>query len=272
MATREENLQAAHKMLEEQVAELRTSDAWVAWLRFGARFHSYSFNNLLMILAQRPTATHVAGFRRWQDLGRQVRKGEHGIAIYAPIIRKLREDEEGYPGQRLVGFRLTYVFDVEQTDGEAIPSSPAASIGPLSGTAPDGLWDSLATIVTGNDYRLTRGDCGDAYGWTDFTARRIQVRADVDDLQAVKTLIHEIAHMWMHKPGSTCRGLGEVEAESVAFVVATHLGLDTSTYSFPYVAHWGDDDDVAKTGQNVIKTAHRIIDHLEKAAVATVAA
>src|SRR5262249_15236013 len=117
--------------LAAAVDALVSSDQWTAWLESRARFHDYSFGNIMLIAFQRPDATQVAGYKAWQSMGRQVRKGEHGIAILAPIVRRVKDEETGKyqdarddAGQRVVRFRTLYVFDVEQTYGDELPEAP----------------------------------------------------------------------------------------------------------------------------------------------------
>lgn len=251
-----------HSTLEQGVAALVDGDAWKAWLGVQSKFHRYSFNNTLLILAQCPEATQVAGYRTWQGMGRQVRKGSKSIGILAPMFAKAK-DAEGKDEKRLVGFRAVSVFDVSQTDGDPLPTSGVAL---LEGEAPEGLWDALAAQVEANGYALERGDCGGANGWTNGTAKVIRVRDDVSDGQAVKTLAHEVAHMMLHMDGDeamTHRGIAEVEAESVAFIVAGAHGMDTSGYSFAYIGGWAgkaEADAVRATGERVQRTARKIIE------------
>jgi antirestriction protein ArdC len=287
----QEKLTALHETLRTQVDQLVHGRPWQEWLAFASRFHTYSFRNLLLILAQNPEATLVAGYTTWQKLGRQVRKGETGIQIYAPVTARRgtsdpREPDPQNPdtaeGPRadppapdtqktnrgITGVKVAHVFDVTQTDGDPVPQQPLPTL--LAGQAPDGLWDALAHLAETRGYTVQRGDCDGANGRTYFDAKTVRVRADVDDAQAVKTLAHELGHVLLHDNGVAtlvCRGVVEVEAESVAFLVAAHHGLDTASYTFPYVATWAErtGEDPAKvvhtTGQRVITAAHHILEH-----------
>jgi len=298
-----DKLTALHERLTEQVAALRTGQDWRAWLDVAGRFHTYSFNNTLLIYAQNPEATAVAGYGAWKALGRQVDKGERGIQILAPVIRRTHRDDQtsgteeksvgraaaergrstppapAPPGEdaaavgerRVAGYRVAYVWDVTQTSGDPLPTRPLPQL--LGGQAPPGLWDALATVVTDHGFTLQRGDCGPANGWTNFTTHTVRVRDDVDDAQAVKTLAHELGHVLLHHPtdpdhSSTadCRGRGEVEAESVAYLVAAEHGLATDGYTFAYVAGWAADVDherpedvVRDTGTRVLTAARTIL-------------
>ena len=282
-AARTATLESMHAQLVERVSSLDSSQEWGAWLRFANSFHQYSFNNTVLIWAQKPEATMVAGYRAWQAKGRQVRRGEAAIRVLGPVTaRQPRLDdhgrrvtgEDGKPVQevRVVGVKPVSVFDVSQTDGDPLPEPPQAQM--LTGQAPAGLWDALQTFVESRDYTVSRGDCPDgANGATMFDQRQVLVRADVDDAQAVKTLAHEAGHVLMHPPEQrepfACRGIVEVEAESVAFMVTAAHGLDSSQYTFNYLTGWAHqaaapdgpsvEDLVRATGQRVITAADQIL-------------
>jgi len=269
-----DRLETLHKELAAGVAALVTSDDWLAWLKVAAKFRRYSFNNQMLILLQCPEATHVAGFRAWQEMGRQVRKGEKSLGIFAPSTRKVRDETTGEESRRVVGYRVVSVFDVSQTDGDPLPEPVRPVL--LDGEAPAGLWDALAALVTGDGYALERGDCGQANGWTKADPPTVRVRDDVSDAQAAKTLAHELAHVRLHMAPDynygQHRGLAEVEAESVAYLVAAAHGLPTGGYSLPYVAGWGEDAAVVTaTASRVIATARAILAVTDAEAV-TVAA
>jgi len=265
-AAREERLEALHEMLVKKTAELTTSEGWMAYLNFASKFRQYSLNNTLLILCQRPDATHVASYKKWAELGRQVRKGERSMAIFAPMTRR-KEDADGKERTYVSGFRAVPFFDIAQTDGDPVPEPVLPAL--LDGEAPAGLWESLSTIVDASGYHIERGDCHGANGFTRPSERLIMVRDDVSDAQAVKTLAHETAHMLMHcgeEGGLTAdamlhRSIAEVEAESVAHIVATVHGLPTEDYSLPYISGWSDGkpEAVAATADRVLRTAKQIL-------------
>jgi DNA primase catalytic core len=291
---REDRLGALHRQLADGVAAIRDGAAWHAWLDVAARFHHYSFGNQVLIAAQRPDATLVAGYRAWQGMGRHVRKGEKALWVLAPVTVRRGTDAQGVPDAtqlsdplttgadtdpstradwsrgRVVGFRGAPVFDVAQTEGEPLPAPPRAEL--LAGQAPPGLWDTLAGVLTARGFALTRCPdataIGGANGITDFGTRTVTLRADVDEAQAVKTLAHEVGHVLLHHPGDpgaaapACRGLVEVEAESVAYLVTAHHGLDTAGYTFAYVAGWAGQDPgaVQHTASRVLGAARQLID------------
>ena len=285
-AERREQLEQWQSRLAEQVTDLVNGDQWQRWLEVASRFHRYSFRNSVMILIQCEDATAVAGYQAWKTLfGRQVNRGETGIRILAPVTKRFDKvtpdgrpvlDEKGRPdsGTRLVGVRLATVFDISQTSGPDLPAQPLPTL--LTGEAPAGLWDGLKGFVEEQGFRVTRGDCGGANGITDFTTGEVRVRADIDDAAAVKTLAHEAGHCVLHGPEGrdgqpVCRGRGEVEAESVAYLLTRAHGLDSGQYTFTYVAGWAEQaqkaappgtslaDIVSATGSRVIHAADTIL-------------
>jgi DNA primase len=270
---REAKLAALHARLADEISALRTSEQWTAWLKVASRFHDYSFNNTLLILAQRPDATTVAGYRAWQALGRQVNKGEKGLQILAPILKRTTDPDtpDDPPRAKVVGYRVTHVWDVSQTTGKPLPEKSKPQL--LEGSAPDGLWDRLTLLVQERGFAVERGDCRDANGLTNFAERTVRVRTDVDEAQAVKTLAHELGHVLLHEPSDgaavvACRGVAEVEAESVAYLVATSHDLDVGAYAFPYVLSWAGsveatapEDVVRQVGQRVLRAAGIVLDH-----------
>jgi DNA primase len=245
-----------HAQLAEGVASLTDSDAWARMLKVSSRFHHYSFGNLKLIGLQCPDATRVAGYKTWQSLGRQVRKSEVGIRIFAPITRKVENDNDEVD-RIAVFFKSVSVFDVSQTDGDELPEPCHL----LAGDAPSAVWAKLAEQVASAGFSLDRGPCGPANGCTDYSGRTVTVRPDVDPAQATKTLAHELAHVLLHEPADALsREQREVEAESVAFIVCKSLGVDSEDYSFGYVASWGTDTDlISKTAGRVIATARTIL-------------
>lgn len=266
-----DKLRAAHSKLQEAVAEIASGEDWKRMLQVAAKFHNYSFNNQLMIFLQRPDATVVAGFNRWKSLGRFVKKGEKGLAIFAPCKYKTKaEDDEGNDKsfQQVRGFRVVHVFDISQTDGDDLPDMDAVRPKLLCGDAPEGIWDALVTQANGAGYQVTRERRGSENGYCDFLNKKIAVRPDVAPAQALKTLIHELGHAILHSEGPvTSREVAETEVESVAYIVCDAIGLDTGDYSFPYIARWagGSEDLIKGTAERVMRCAKHILTSLEKA-------
>jgi hypothetical protein len=271
-------VQLAVANLRAGVEKIQSGDEWQRALDVQARFHSYSFGNCTLIWSQRPDATRVAGFNAWKKLGRSVKKGEKGIVILAPagVGRREVERPDGSTDERTwLRFRVAHVFDILQTEGEPLASftrplrlddaSFASSVDELRKVAlalPGG-------VVSGIEVR-PRGaaDPRGAGGWYNLTTRAIVVVTDgATHAQQFKTLVHEIAHAILHPAAEHhAQPVREVEAESVAYVVCSALGLDSSSYSFPYVSHWASGDNAAKlvqqSGERIAKTARAILDAL----------
>ena len=234
---RQAKLDEAHNRLVQAVGELRSSDDWLRYLAAMNRFHRYSASNVLLIVIQRPDATQVAGYTTWKALGRQVNKGAKGIAIFAPVTAKRTVENDEAPAdtdtepgtvKRIVGFRLTYVFDVADTSGDPLPQVPSARL--LDGDAPTQMWDALATQVVGAGFTVQLVDeidsCPGAHGVSDMLAKTVQVATTGRSKAAqAKCLAHELAHVLLHRGVDyrAERGRFEVEAESVAYLVS--LGL-----------------------------------------------
>lgn len=304
-AAREARLEELHEQLTGAVEQLVTGEDWARMLSFAARFRSRSFNNTLLIWAQHqaafeqgrvaePFPTYVAGYRQWQGLDRQVVKGQAGYMIFAPVTarfasanpsdplswRRLAAREKRRAGEversRMVGVKPAYVWDVSQTDGAPIPEAPAPTL--LEGEAPEGLWEGLAAQVRTAGFDPLRVPDASAIhganGVTNYATKTVSVRADMSDAAQVKTLAHELAHVLLHGPDNAeargHRGVGEVEAESVALMVGAAHGIDTSIYTVPYVSGWASSvkdtslvEVVKATGERVRKTASEILDQLD---------
>ncbi|WP_308468466.1 ArdC-like ssDNA-binding domain-containing protein [Rathayibacter soli] len=301
---REAKLEVLHERLAGAVEALVSGEDWKRALEFAARFRARSFNNTLLIWTQHldafekgrvpePSPSYVAGFKQWQTLGRQISAGQAGYMILAPVTgrfatatpqdgqswRRLGRFEKPRPGEtvrsRMVGAKPAYVWDLSQTTGDVLPETPRPNL--LQGEAPEGLWDGLAALVAAEGFALLRvpheGMIGGANGLTDYLARTVAVRENMDLAAQVKTLAHELAHVRMHGPGNedavVHRGIGEVEADSVALMVGAAHGMDTSSYTVPYVSGWAATVEgktpvevVQATGERVRKTAAAILDAL----------
>lgn len=247
---------------------LVSSERWTAWLESRARFHDYSFGNVMLIAFQRPDATQVAGYKAWQSMGRQVRKGEKGIAILAPIVRRVK-DEDGETrevrddsGRRVVGFRTVYVFDVAQTDGEELPEAPCRRLEGDSGLTDAA--DALAGHARAEGLEVARETVpGSANGYIDRSGRCVVIDAGLSRDQSLKTLVHELAHWHDLGPETALysRPDAEIVAESTAYVVGHAIGLDTSEYSAGYVAAWagGDATKLHALAERIDKAARLVL-------------
>lgn len=288
-AKREEELQQTLQRLEEGVEEIFTSGKYMEYLTVMSHFHNYSFNNCMLIAWQRPDATLVAGYRAWQDkFGRHVKKGERGIRILSPIVvkGKLPEDEQHDTGdpdaekaeaKRLVGFRLATVFDVSQTEGRDLPSM---GVDELQGDVGEfeTVMDAIGKI---SKYPISFKEIsGGAKGFFSHAdPKRIVIQEGMPQAQTLKTAVHELAHSVMHdfEPEDKSRPLPdrntrEVQAESVAFVVSNWLGLDTSDYSFGYIASWSSGKEISELRaslDDVRLASHGIIDGIEEQILGT---
>jgi len=260
----------ARERLVDAVDALVSSDGWKAWLDSRARFHAYSFGNTMLIGFQCPDATLVAGFKAWQGMGRQVRKGEKGIAILAPMVRKVKSAEGESveigddSGRRVVGFRTVYVFDVAQTDGDALPEAPVSL--PVGGRQADymalqDLAEAEHLTVTTDD--MSGGKNGELNRETWTITLGTHLFETGTPAARIKTLTHELAHWFDLGPGASVmeRDAAEIVAEAVAYIVGQRLGLDTSSYSAGYVASWagGDSQKLQKLAERIDKAARPIL-------------
>ena len=275
--SRADRVKAITDKLEAGIAALFQSETYKAYLSTMAKFHNYSLNNTLLIAMQKPDATLVAGYQAWQKQHqRHVRKGEKGIQIIAPSPYKAKKEREvldpttgrpkldaqGKPVKETVeveypAFRVATVFDVSQTEGKELPS---LGVDELSGKV-DGYSRLLTALkeICPVPIGFEQIESG-AKGYYHTTEQRIALQEGMSEMQTVKTLIHEMAHQKLHshekeKPREerlTARSK-EVEAESVAYTVCQHFGIDTSDYSFGYIAGWSSGKETAELKESLGK-------------------
>jgi antirestriction protein ArdC len=238
----EQAREVASKAIERlgQALESGQSGALKQYLEALARFHRYSWHNVILIATQKPAATYVAGFKAWHKLGRFVKKGEKGIMILAPVVRRKAEDAEPAEtdeSSTAVGFYAAYVFDISQTDGRELPE-----IGGVSGDPRD-YRECLGEFVLGLGIALEYSEAiAPARGVS--SGGKITLLPGLSPAEEFATLAHELAHEMMHRAErrtSTTKCIRETEAEAVAFVVCSAIGLDTGTAAQDYIGLYGGD-------------------------------
>ncbi len=260
------------QQLEAGIEGILDDDGFARYLQVMARFPGYSPTNVALILIQQPEATRVAGYRMWQSLGRQVRKGETGIKIFVPFRRRVTRatdpeegsEEEEVQKQRaplgaVTGFGLGTVFDIAQSEGDPLPEPP--TVQEIAGTSDLGMAIDLrlSRWLIDEGLTLTKEETGGARGFYRPSTRTIALSHIGSGDQQTKTLVHEAAHYVADHRGQVERRDAETVAESSAFVVLTHFGLDTSGYSFPYVATWAEDRQVLKRNLGEIQGVSRTL-------------
>lgn len=258
--------------LEQGITKLFDSDRYKEYLNVMSKFHNYSLNNTLLIAMQKPDATYIAGYNAWKNnFGRSVMKGEKGIRILAPSPYKIRQkvekkdpqtgkkilDKEGKPVIEekeitIPAFKVVSVFDVSQTEGRELPT---IAVDMLTG-AVDRYKDFFTALEKISPVPIAFENIeGGVHGYYHLKDKRIAIQKDMSELQTLKTAIHEIAHAKLHdidlkvqrdKQNQLDSRIQEVEAESVAYTVCQHYGLDTSDYSFGYIAGWSSGRDLTE--------------------------
>ena len=269
--TKEEKMSLCQKKLEDGVKEIFSSEKYKEYLSAMSKFHNYSINNCILIASQKPDASYVCGFRKWQqDFNRTVNKGEKGIMILAPIKGKEEIKEEVFDefgkavldengDQRIetvkreyLSFKPVYVFDISQTSGDTFPS-----ICEELDSKVDSFEDLKEILERISPVPVVYEAIQDtAHGYYSPASEKIVIKKDLPELQMIKTMIHEIAHATLghgKKDEDTDRRTKEVQAESVAFLVTSMLGFDTSGYSFGYITGWSRDKEVSELKESLDK-------------------
>ena len=289
--TEKQRVQELTDKLEQGLQDLFNSDSYCNYLRTMSKFHNYSFNNTLLIAMQKPDATLVAGYKAWQkNFERHVNKGEKAIRILAPAPYKIKEerdkidpvtqelllDKDGNPQKEEVeitipAFRAVSVFDVAQTDGKPIPELAAKEL--LSDV--EGYQDMIRAVEAISPVPIELEEiAGDSKGYYDREAKRIAVQENMSESQTLKTMIHEVVHSKLHSKEveqdeqmKKDRNTKEVEAESIAYTVCQHFGIDTSDYSFGYIAGWSsgrDTKELRSSMDTIRRTASELITGIEE--------
>ncbi len=260
-----------HSRIKEGTRAIYDSEKYKDYLRTLSKFHNYSINNTILIYSQMPYATRVAGITTWNNLGRKVNKGEHGIKIVSPIAKKVErkaDDDEALLEEEkntFTSFRISYVYDISQTTGKALPTiAPQELLGNVA------YFQDLQRILTAISPVPVRFSeiPGAAKGYFTSKENEIVIQSGMSEVQTIKTMIHELAHSMLHADKSEKNSrTKEIEAESVAFTCCHYLGLDTSEYSFPYLVSWSSDKELPelKSSLETIKdTSSNIIKQIEE--------
>ena len=276
--------------LEQGLRDLFNSENYKAYLTTMSKFHTYSFNNTLLIAMQRPDATLVAGYQAWnRNFGRYVKKGAKGIKIISPVVKKAEEPSreimipilapgqtledyqkaqaEKKPEYQMSGFKVTTVFDVSDTDGKELPTIGCKELGGSVEDYEKMIAALTAVSIVPIEYHEIPGDIK---GYYNMSEKKIVVNEGMSEVQTIKTLIHEQVHSRLDdKDKIAAEGLekrarndAEQIAESVAYVVCQHYGIDTSEYSFGYIASWSQDKDAKElkaSMETIKKTASGLI-------------
>ena len=290
--TEKQKVQEITEKLEQGIKELFESEKYKNYLNTMSKFHNYSFNNTLLIAMQKPDATLVAGFQAWKkNFERHVKKGEKGIRILAPAPYKVKEeqekidpetneimlDKEGKPIMEEVeitipAFRAVSVFDVSQTDGRKLPE---LTVNELSADV-EGYQDFMKALEMVSPVPIGYEDIsGEAKGYYHTEEQRVAIQQGMSESQTVKTAIHEVAHAKLHSrelnkntdlSEQKDRNTKEVEAESIAYTVCQHFGIDTSDYSFGYIAGWSSGKEMTELKSSldtIRRTASEMISGIE---------
>ena len=275
---RDEALKTSDEALKELSSALQQgkSEKLLGYLGMMSRFHNYSFGNCILIAMQKPDATLVAGFGKWKEMNRFVKKGEKGIAILAPLVGKKKMDAEttvsqsempketptGESPKVLYGFRIVYVFDVTQTEGQELPEFAS-----LGGDPGDKI-EKLEAIIRGKGIAVEYVESlpFDANGMSE--GGKITINSTRPKPQMFSTMVHELAHELLHwgdRRESTTKVIRETEAESVAFVVCRAVGLECSTKASDYIQLWSGDVKVLMQSLELIRNiASKILTELEE--------
>ena len=268
--------------LEQSIQEVFESDKWKEYLDTCSKFHHYSVNNCILILIQKKDATQCASFNAWKKLGRTVKHGEKGIRILAPapFKKEVIKQSRGEDGAKLTDvngnavtekdmvvvpwYKVVYTFDISQTEGKELPGVCEE----LKGTVDnyEQLKDAVIK-VSGVPVKFEEIDSG-AKGFYSRDTDSITVKKEMENTQTIKTLVHEMTHAKLHSGACDLdRKTEEVQAESTAYVVCKHFGIDTDSYSFEYLAGWSSGKELKelKQSMNIVqKTADEFINAIEK--------
>ena len=262
-------------LIQRKVEDFQNSEEYLNYLKFVSSFRNYSWNNRILIWLQNPNASLCAGMKSWNERGRKVKKGEKSLKIYFPMIGKAyttneegdrieKLNSDGEPKKVLYGFRMTSVFDISQTEGKELPE---LKIKDLQGEVEDfENYINLAIKTLPEDYSflIDEDSLHGEKGYTDFATKKVVVHKN-EQQQMFKTAMHELGHVLCeHDKRELSRDQEECEAESVAFIVCNHFGIDSSEYSKRYIGSWkGDKELINESLKTIVSVADKIIDTIE---------
>ncbi|HEL1582378.1 TPA: toprim domain-containing protein [Streptococcus suis] len=275
----DKDTKALSKRMKDGVRDYFDSDTYKTFLTAMSKFHNYSPRNIQLILAQNPDAVHVASFKKWkEDFERNVMKGSKSLRVWAPVQYQIKDPETGEPilddkgkPKTEITFRLVPVFDISQTEGKELPKQ----VYELEGTYEDygNLYKTFREVSLANNVPISfSDDTGDANGYYHVERNEIVIKKGMSEQQTLRTIIYEMAHSELHNKEQLqgqklTRSNAELQAESVAYVVANHFGLDTSDYTFGYLASWTQDaaglSDLEAQLQIVQKEANSLIQRMD---------
>lgn len=278
MSNNMDKIKAAIESISNGLASIESSDDWIRYLKFCSNFYNYSYNNIILIMMQRPNASYVAGYTAWRKMNCYVRKGEKGIGILCPCIRKVEtfaepDDTKVYNDMEaekevkkvISGFKVGYVFDLSQIEGD--DSMLPVLVTGLAGDSEQeqAIYEALLKYVS-NQYQVEEVTGISAKGSYNIETQVITVRSDLQYQQKLKSLLHEFSHaidFSLHPDMTIARNKRELIAESCVFVVCLRLGIDTSSYSFLYLKSWlQDPKELGEIADAVQKISSRIINEL----------
>lgn len=256
-------LQKAFSQIEVGVKSVFDSENYKKYLKTMSKFHRYSINNSLLIMLQFPEATKVTGASKWNTMGRTIKKGAKAIKILIPHPYEKEIEVDGeIVKQQFCYFTLGNVFDVSQTEGEELPSI----CNELKENSKE-ILNLIEKVSKISNYPIVYWNLKNgSKGYFSNKDNKIVIKKDMSSSQTLKTLVHEIAHSRLHNNVTITRQQAEIEAESIAFVVCSHFNVDTSNYSFEYIASWSRDKEAKELKEilnNIQKEAKTLIEEIE---------
>ena len=269
------NSQEALEAINKKVADFQQSDEYLKYLKFCSGFRNYSWNNRILIWMQNENASMCAGMKTWNEKGRKIKKGEKALKIYVPLIGKAYTTNEagekveklnsnGDPAKRIYGFKMANVFDISQTEGEELPTLKIKNLEGKVENFDDYIKLATKTLPEGYSFLIDDEEGHGEKGYTNFRLQQVVVHRN-EEQQMFKTTMHELGHVLCeHDKRILDRDQEECEAESVAYIVCNHFGIDSSEYSMRYIGGWkGNKELVNDSLKTIVNVADKIIDAIE---------